>query len=76
MTTLLWIAAAVVLAIAATLAIPPLRRRLISDRVLAVYRRLMPPMSQTEREALEAGTVSFDRRAMCWTSGPVNVNRR
>ena len=51
---------AVVLAIAAILAIPPLRRSLISDRVLAVYRKLMPPMSQTEREALEAGTVWWD----------------
>ena len=37
-----------------------LRRKLISDRVLAVYRKVMPPMSQTEREALEAGTVWWD----------------
>ena len=37
-----------------------LRRRLISDRVLALYRRILPPMSQTEREAIDAGTVWWD----------------
>ncbi len=42
------------------LAVPPLRRALISDAVLRAFRRIMPPMSQTEREALEAGTVWWD----------------
>jgi acyl-CoA dehydrogenase len=42
------------------LGLPVLRRRLISDRVLSVFRKVMPPMSQTEREALEAGTVWWD----------------
>ena len=37
-----------------------LRRRLISDRLLAVFRRIMPSMSQTESDALEAGTVWWD----------------
>ena len=54
MLTLFWILVALVFAVAATLTVAPLRRGLISDRVLAVYRKLMPPMSQTEREALEA----------------------
>lgn len=51
-----------VLAVVVTLplAIPSLRRSLISDGVLRAYRRIMPPMSQTEREALEAGTVWWD----------------
>ncbi len=39
---------------------PPLRRKLISDGVLAVFRKILPPMSQTEREAIEAGTVWWD----------------
>ncbi len=47
-------------ALAIALAVPSLRRKLISDGVLAVFRRLMPPMSRTEREALEAGTVWWD----------------
>ena len=37
-----------------------LRRTYISDRLLPLLRRAMPPMSQTEREALEAGTVWWD----------------
>jgi acyl-CoA dehydrogenase len=48
----------------AVLAIPlnfkPLRRRLISAPVLAVFRRIMPAMSDTEREALDAGTVWWE----------------
>jgi len=40
--------------------IPPLRRRLVNDRILTLFRHLMPKMSQTEKEALEAGTVWWD----------------
>jgi len=50
----------VFIVLAIPLAIPTLRRKLISDGVLTAYRRLMPPMSQTEREAIEAGTVWWD----------------
>ena len=46
--------------LAIPLALPKLRRKLVSDGVLAAFRKLMPPMSQTEREALEAGTVWWD----------------
>src|SRR5437899_4505816 len=51
---------AVVLIIAAAVNIPFIRRKLLTDRVLALYRRILPPMSQTEREAIEAGTVWWD----------------
>ena len=40
--------------------IKPLRRLLISDRLFSLYRKVMPSMSSTEREALEAGTVWWD----------------
>lgn len=40
--------------------IKPLRRALISRRVFAIVSKLMPTMSATEREALEAGTVSWE----------------
>ena len=40
--------------------IPVWRRALLSDRVLALFRRVLPSMSQTERDALEAGTVWWD----------------
>ncbi|MHB1869421.1 MAG: acyl-CoA dehydrogenase [Steroidobacteraceae bacterium] len=38
----------------------PLRKALITRPFMKAYRRLLPPMSQTEREALEAGTVWWD----------------
>jgi acyl-CoA dehydrogenase len=38
----------------------PLRRVLLSGPFLRSYRRLLPSMSQTEKEALEAGTVWWD----------------
>ena len=38
----------------------PLRKAVISRRFLKAYIKLLPPMSQTEREALEAGTVWWD----------------
>jgi len=41
-------------------AIKPLRRLFISNRLFSVYRKVMPKLSPTEREALEAGTVWWD----------------
>ncbi len=52
--------AAVVLFFAAPLTIPPLRHALVSAPLFALFRKVMPPMSQTEREAIEAGTVWWD----------------
>jgi acyl-CoA dehydrogenase len=40
--------------------IEPLRIRFISRPFLRTYRRLLPSMSQTEKDALEAGTVWWD----------------
>ena len=44
--------AAILLAI--PLNVPVLRRKLISDGILSVFRKVLPPMSQTERDAIEA----------------------
>ena len=38
----------------------PLRKALITRPFMKAYLKLLPPMSQTEREALEAGTVWLD----------------
>ncbi|MAG57924.1 MAG: acyl-CoA dehydrogenase [Planctomycetes bacterium] len=46
--------------IPALLAIPPVRRALVTAPMLRMTRKALPPMSSTEREALEAGTVWFD----------------
>jgi len=41
-------------------AVKPLRRLLISNRLFGLFRKVMPKLSSTEREALEAGTVWWD----------------
>ncbi|NRA96599.1 MAG: acyl-CoA dehydrogenase [Planctomycetes bacterium] len=46
--------------LAAALLIPPIRRTLVASPALTMIRNLLPPVSDTEREALEAGTVWFD----------------
>ncbi|HDH16426.1 MAG TPA: acyl-CoA dehydrogenase, partial [Gammaproteobacteria bacterium] len=46
--------------IASPLFLHDLRRSLISDKLLALFRKLLPEMSETERIALEAGTVWWD----------------
>ncbi|AQG99034.1 acyl-CoA dehydrogenase [Burkholderia sp. KK1] len=42
------------------LAVPPLRHALISRRVFVAFRKMLPEMSSTERDAIEAGTVWWD----------------
>ena len=58
-------AALVVLAVlllvpALVLAVTPLRRVLLSARLLPVFRKIMPKMSETEQAAVDAGTVWWD----------------
>ncbi len=45
--------------------VTPLRRAIISKPLLLRFRQVMPRMSQTERDALEAGTVSWDGQLFC-----------
>ena len=47
-------------AVAAVLILRPLRRALITRHVFALFKRILPQMSDTEREALEAGTVWWE----------------
>jgi len=54
---MLWI---LFIAIVVPMNIMPLRRALISDRILPQMRETLPPMSQTEKEALDAGTVWWE----------------
>jgi acyl-CoA dehydrogenase len=51
---------AVALAVAALIMIRPLRRAVISRPLFATYRKVLPQMSDTERDALEAGTVWWE----------------
>src|SRR6187402_1382599 len=53
----LWI----VLVVAALLLNPtPLRRALVSAPLLSLFRKILPHMSETERDAIAAGTVWWD----------------
>ena len=52
----LWVAFAPL----ALLNVTPLRIRFLSRPFLRIYKRMLPSMSSTEREALEAGTVWWD----------------
>ena len=46
--------------IAAVLLLPPLRRVVLTGMIFALYKKMLPAMSQTEKEALEAGTVWWE----------------
>src|SRR3990167_6016532 len=50
----------VFLAITIPFNVPLLRRRFISQPILNFYRKVMPTMSRTEREAISAGTVTWE----------------
>jgi acyl-CoA dehydrogenase len=54
------ILAAILVAIAIVLGLRPLREALLTKRVFTLYRKILPQMSETERDALEAGTVWWE----------------
>ncbi|MEF1214279.1 acyl-CoA dehydrogenase family protein, partial [Vibrio alginolyticus] len=45
---------------AAVLAVPGVRQSLISRKALVLFKKVLPAMSQTEKEALDAGTVWWE----------------
>jgi len=47
--------------IAVVLNLPPLRRAVFTGPVFGVFKKITPAMSQTEQEAINAGTVWWDR---------------
>lgn len=53
----LWLATLVVLV---PLNVPSLRQALVSTKALIFFKRVLPALSQTEQEALDAGTVWWD----------------
>ncbi len=58
--TATFIAAAIAAIIAIPLLIPGLRKAAITTPLLKFYTKILPPLSDTERTALEAGTVGFE----------------
>src|ERR1041385_4767560 len=59
------IVAVIFIVVAAVFNLPALRRAVITDRILALYRRILPDMSQTEKEAIDAGSVWWDADLFC-----------
>ncbi len=57
LTTPLWLGAA---ALVLLLGVPAIRQRQVTTRLLRQFQKVIPPMSRTEREALEAGSVWWD----------------
>ncbi|MCB1801299.1 MAG: acyl-CoA dehydrogenase [Gammaproteobacteria bacterium] len=53
----LWLLAGLVVAV---FAVPRIRQRFITAPLFRQFRKVVPPMSQTEQEALEAGSVWWD----------------
>ena len=56
------IVALIVIALLAVvlLGVRPVRRALLSTPIFNLYRKVLPQMSDTERDALEAGTVWWE----------------
>ncbi|UJP05172.1 MAG: acyl-CoA dehydrogenase [Nitrosomonas sp.] len=46
--------------LALVLGVPAIRRRLVAKPILTIFRKMLPQISQTEQEALDAGTVWWD----------------
>jgi len=50
----------IVAALAAVAFVPPIRRAVVSNPLLGLFRRILPDMSPTEKEAIDAGSVWWD----------------
>jgi len=50
----------ILILVIAVLGVPALRRTLVSNFILNIFRKILPQVSQTEQEALDAGTVWWD----------------
>ena len=55
-----WIVLLFLLTAAVVVNVPGMRRAFLMKPLFLLFRRMMPPISRTEREALEAGTVWWD----------------
>ncbi len=49
-----------IVALAVVLGVTDIRRNLITKPIFAIFKKILPPLSDTEREAMEAGDVWWD----------------
>ncbi len=57
---LFYVLLSLIAVVALILAVPVIRRFLVSSQILKVFRKMLPQISQTEQEALDAGTVWWE----------------
>ncbi|MBP6310308.1 MAG: acyl-CoA dehydrogenase, partial [Arenimonas sp.] len=55
-----YVAAGLLALVVLPLLITPIRQRFITAPLLGFYSKILPPLSDTEKVALEAGTVGFE----------------
>lgn len=55
-----WLFFVFAIALCVVFGVTDIRQTLISKRVMVVFRNVLPPLSQTEQEAIDAGTVWWD----------------
>ena len=55
-----WIAAGLLAVVVLPLLLTPVRQNLVTAPLLKFYTKILPPLSDTEKTALEAGTVGFE----------------
>ncbi len=58
--TALLVLSVLLLAVVLLFGVPALRRNFVSAAVLKLFRKVLPPISDTEQEAIDAGTVWWD----------------
>ena len=51
---------AIITAVTAVFSIPSIRTKIVTAPMLAMVRKILPPISETEQEAIDAGTVWWD----------------
>ena len=62
---MMWLGFLLVVVLVRGVIVPPLRRRIISDPFLRYLHRTLPPISRTEQEVIDAGTVWWEAELFC-----------
>ena len=61
----MWLLILLLIALAVVLGVTDIRRQWISTPIFAFFKRILPPMSSTEKEAMESGDVWWDGELFC-----------
>lgn len=61
----MWLLIIVIIALAVVLGITDFRRRWVTTPIFHFFKRILPPMSTTEQEAMESGDVWWDGDLFC-----------